>query len=87
MNVVNLISGCSVFSKPSLYIWNFLVHVLLKPNLKGFEHNLVSMWNEYKCAVVETLFSAAFLWDWYETDLLQSYCYQVQAHSVCHTTS
>ena len=33
-NVGNLISGCSAFSKPSLYIWKFLVHVLLKPNLK-----------------------------------------------------
>ena len=52
MNVVNLISGCSVFSKPNLYIWNFLVHVLLKRGLKDCEHNLVSMWNECKCSVV-----------------------------------
>ena len=34
MNVGNLISGCSAFSKPSLYIWNFSVHILLKPSLK-----------------------------------------------------
>ena len=42
-DVDNLISGSSVFSKPSLNIWSFLVHVLLRPNLKDFEHNLASM--------------------------------------------
>ena len=36
--VGNLISGSSSFSKSSLYIWKFTVHVLLKPNLKDFEH-------------------------------------------------
>ena len=40
MNVGNLISGSSAFSKSSLYIWKFLVHVLLKPSLKDIEHNL-----------------------------------------------
>ena len=35
--VDNLISGSSTFSKPSLYIWKFLFHVLLKPSLKDFE--------------------------------------------------
>ena len=43
MNVGNFISGSSAFSKSSLYIWKFLVHVLLKPNLKAFEHYFVSM--------------------------------------------
>ena len=38
MNVVNLISGSSAFSKPSLYIWKFSIQVLLKPSLKDFEH-------------------------------------------------
>ena len=38
-DVGNLISGSSAFSKSSLYIWKFLVHVLLKPSLKDFEHN------------------------------------------------
>ena len=42
-DVGNLISGSSAFSKSSLYIWKFLVQVLLKPNLKGFEYYLVSM--------------------------------------------
>ena len=39
----NLISGSSVFSKPSLNIWKFSVHVLLKLNLKTFEHHLANM--------------------------------------------
>ena len=34
----NLISGSSVFSKSSLNIWKFSVHVLLKPLLENFEH-------------------------------------------------
>ena len=41
-NVDNLISGSSAFSKPSLYIWKFLVYVLLKPSLKDFERDLSS---------------------------------------------
>ena len=41
-DVGNLISGSSAFSKSSLYIWKFLVHVLLKPSLKDFEHNLTN---------------------------------------------
>ena len=43
IDVVNLISGSSAFSKPSLYIWKFLIQVLVKPILKDFEHCLVSM--------------------------------------------
>ena len=42
-NVGNLISGSCAFSKPSLYIWKFSVHVLLKPSLKDFEHYLANM--------------------------------------------
>ena len=37
-DVGNLISGSSAFSKTTLNIWKFSVHVLLKPNLKNFEH-------------------------------------------------
>ena len=43
VDVGNLLSGSSVFSKSSLYSWNFLVHILLKPSLKDFEHYLASM--------------------------------------------
>ena len=43
MDVDNLITGSSAFSKPSIYIWKFLVHILLKPSLKDFEHHHASM--------------------------------------------
>ena len=42
-NVGYLVSGSSAFSKSSLSIWKFSVHVLLKPSLKDFEHYLASM--------------------------------------------
>ena len=38
VDVGNLISGSSAFSKSSLNIWKFMVHVLLKPVLENFEH-------------------------------------------------
>ena len=47
----NLISGSSTFSKSSLYIWKFLVHILLKLSLKDFEHYFPSMWNEHSSNV------------------------------------
>ena len=42
VNVGNLISGSSAFSKTSLNIWKFTVHVLLKPGLENFEHYFAS---------------------------------------------
>ena len=51
-DVGNLISGSSDFSKSSLYICKFLVHILLKPSLKDFEHYFASMENECNCVVV-----------------------------------
>ena len=39
-DVGNLISGSSAFSKSSLNIWKFMVHVLLKPGLENFAHLL-----------------------------------------------
>ena len=65
-DVGNLISGSSAFSKTSLNIWNFTVHLLLKPGLENFEHYFTSMWDECNCAVVWVFFSIAFLWDWNE---------------------
>ena len=56
----------SSFSKSSLYIWKFSVHVLLKTRLKDFEHILTSMWNKCNCMVVWTFFGIALLWDWNE---------------------
>ena len=43
VEVGNLISGSSAFSKTSLNIWKFMVHVLLKPGLENFEHYFASM--------------------------------------------
>ena len=42
-DVGNLISGSSAFSKTTLNIWKFTVHVLLKPGLENFEHYFISM--------------------------------------------
>ena len=58
VNVGNLISISSAFSKPSLYIWKFPVHILLK----DFEHNLTSMQNECNCMVVWTFLGMALPW-------------------------
>ena len=41
--VGNLISGYSAFSKSSLNIWKFMVHILSKPDLENFEHFFASM--------------------------------------------
>ena len=42
-DVGNLNSGSSAFSKSSLSIWKFMVHVLLKPGLENFEHYFASV--------------------------------------------
>ena len=52
MDVGNLISGSSVFSKSSLNIWKFKIHVPLKPGLENFEHNFASIKDECNCAVL-----------------------------------
>ena len=65
VDVGDLISHSSALYKSSLYIWKFLVHILLKPTLKDFEHYFASMWNECNCAVVWTFFGIGM-----KTDLL-----------------
>ena len=72
-DVGNLISDSSAFSKPSLNICKFLVHILLKPSLKSFEHYFASIWNECNCVIVWTLFGIVFLWDWNEKWTLLSF--------------
>ena len=42
-DVGNLISGSSAFSKTSLNIWKFTVHVFLKPGLENFKHHFSSV--------------------------------------------
>ena len=66
MDVGNLISGSSTFSKTSLSIWKSMVHILLKFGLENFEHYFTSVWDECNCVVVWPFFSIAFLWDWNE---------------------
>ena len=43
-DVGNLISGSSTFSKMSLNIWKFMIHVLLKPDLENFEHYIATLY-------------------------------------------
>ena len=62
----NLISGSSAFSKSTLNIWKFSIHVLLKPGLENFEQYFAGRWNECNCVVVWTFFGIVFLWDWNE---------------------
>ena len=65
-DVGNLISGSSAFSKTSLNIRNFTVHILLKPGLENFEQYFTTVWDECNCAVVWAFVGIAFLWDWNE---------------------
>ena len=54
-DVGNLISGSSSYTKTSLNIWKFTVHVLLKPGLENVKHYFTSVWDECNCAVVWAL--------------------------------
>ena len=58
--VSNLISGSSSFSKSSLNILKFSLHILLKLCLENFEHYFTSVWDECNCAVVWTFLGKAF---------------------------
>ena len=68
----NLTSGSSSFSKISLNIWKFMIHVLLKPGLENFEHYFARVWAECNCAIVWAFFSIVFLGNGMTTDLSQS---------------
>ena len=70
-HVGSLISGSSAFSKSSLCIWKFTVHILLKLCLGNFKYYFASVrwvkfWDEWNCVVVWTFFDIASLWDWNE---------------------
>jgi len=88
-DVGNLISSSSAFSKISLKIWKFMVHILLKPGLENFEHYFTSVWDECNCAGVWASFGIAFLWIGMKTDLFQSHghcwVFQVSWHIECST--
>ena len=82
VDVGNWISGSSAFSKSSLNIWKFTVHILLKPGLENFEHYLTSMWDECNCAVVEHSLALPFFGTGMKTDLFQS-CGHCWVFSIC----
>ena len=71
VDVGNLISGSSAFTKTSLNIWKFSVHILLKPSLENLSITLL-VWDEHNGVVIWAFFGIAFLWDWMKTDLFQS---------------
>ena len=66
VDVGNLISGSSAFSKNSLNLWKFTVHILLKAGLGNFKHYFTSVLDECNCAVVWAFLGISFLWDWTE---------------------
>ena len=89
MDVGNLISGSSAFSKHSLYIWKFSVHLLLKLSLKDFEQYLASIWDEHNCVVVWTFLALPFFETGMRSDLFQScshcWVFQICWHNECST--
>ena len=72
VNVDNLISDSSSFSKPNLYIWQFLVYALLKPRLKYFEHNLASMEMSTTACPLEHSLTLPFFGTGMKIDLFQT---------------
>ena len=82
MDVGNLISGSSAFSKSNMYIWKFSVHILLKHSLKDFEHYHVSVWNKHNCMVVWTFLELPFFEIGKKTDLFQS-CGHCWVFEIC----
>ena len=65
-NVGNLISGSFFFSKHSLDIWKFLVHIILKSSMQDFKHDITSMGDECNCLMVSTLFGTILRGNWDE---------------------
>ena len=63
-NVGNLISDFYSFSKPSLDIWKFSVHIMLKPSMQDFKHDLTSMWDGCSCVIDSIFFGTTLLGNW-----------------------
>ena len=82
VDVGNLISGSSVFSKSSWNICKFAVHVLLKSCLENFEHLFASMWDECNCVVVWASLALPFFGTGMKTDLFPpcGYCWAFWIH-------
>ena len=88
-DVGNLISDFSAFSKSSLNIWKFTIHVLLKPGLKNFEHYFTSVWDECNYVVAKHSLALPFSGIGMKTDLFQScghcWIFQICWHIECNT--
>ena len=69
VNVGNLISGSSAFSKSSFNIWKFMVYILLKPGLENYEHYFASVWDEGNCVVVWISLALPFFGIGMKTDI------------------
>ena len=85
-------SACTLgssYSKLSLYIRKFLVHVVLRLGLRDFERYLASMWKEHNCMVVWSFLALPFFGIGMKTDLSQScghcWVFQICWHIKCST--
>ena len=78
MDVGNLISGSSAFSKSSLNIWKFMVHMLLKPGLENSDHYFTSIWDECIYVVLWAFFVGIGM----KTDRFQS-CGHCWVFQIC----
>ena len=71
-NIGNLISGSSVFSKSSLYVWKFSVHELLKPICRILSTTLLACEMRTIVRQFEHSLALPFFWIGMKTDLFQS---------------
>ena len=62
MHIGNLVSGSSAFSKSSLNIWKFSVHVLLKHRFENFEHYFARVWASLVAQTVKCLPAKGETW-------------------------
>ena len=89
VDVGNLISGSSAFSKSCLNIWKFTVHILLKPGLENFEHYLLT----YEMSAIVRQFAHSLALPFFgigmKADLFQScdhcWVFQICWHIECST--
>ena len=72
IDVGSLMSGSPAFSKTSLNMWKFIVHILLKPSLENFEHYFTSVWDNCNCVVVWAILALPVFGIGMKSDLFQS---------------
>ena len=78
-DVGNLIFGSSAFSKTSLNIWKFTVHVLLKPGFENFENYFTGMWDECNCAVIWAFLVCCLVSTYLSVS--QNFCFLISLYS------